>query len=273
VRAGKQRAKTSRSSLQNLSEDGAVKALVRGLRVLAAINNFQTATITRLESSLDLPKATIIRIVRTLILEGYVVEVPDGRGYRVARKAKELSRGLTAESPTYALVHPLLVQLAKRIKWPSEYLVRDGDDMVIEASNRNLAPIKIGIFEGRRFPIAASASGIAFLGSLPGAEQQSLIASLLDGDYAGRTTEAALRSKIRDFHEQGYASWSEEHLEPGLKVIAVPVIFEERPMGAVSAVFFDEAMAQSTLHDLIIPNLQQTCEQITSLFTNAELEP
>lgn len=255
--------------MQNLNEDGAVKSLVRGLRVLAAINNYHTATITRLESSLDLPKATIIRIVRTLIVEGYVVEVPDGKGYRVARKAKDLSRGLTAESPTYALVHPLLVQLGKRIKWPSEYLVRDGDEMVIEASNRNLAPIKIGIFEGRRFPIAASASGVAYLGSLGSAEREALIANLLTGS-SDDAAEKALRSRIREFNRTGYASWSEEHLEPGLKVIAVPVVVARRPIGAISAVFFNEAVAGETLDGLILPNLRATCEQVSALFVTAE---
>lgn len=249
--------------MQNLSGDGAVKALVRGLRVLAAINNYHTATITRLESSLDLPKATIIRIVRTLIVEGYVVEVPDGKGYRVARKAKDLSRGLTADSPTYALVHPLLVELGKRIKWPSEYLVRDGDEMVIEASNRNLAPIKIGIFEGRRFPIAASASGTALLGSLPDADRDALIASLLPGDAEG---EKALRSRISDFKLLGYASWSEEHLEPGLKVIAMPVLVGDRPIAAISAVFFDQAVSSETLDKLILPNLRASCGQVAGLF-------
>ncbi len=256
--------------MRNLSEDGAVKALVRGLRVLAAINNYHTATITRLERAVDLPKATIIRIVRTLIVEGYVVEVPDGKGYRVARKAKDLSRGLTADSPTYALVHPLLVQLGKHIKWPSEYLVRDGDEMVIEASNRNLAPIKIGIFEGRRFPIAASASGIAYLGSLDEAEREALTASLLSEDADGEAA-VALHAHIRDFNRLGYSSWSEEHLEPGLRVIAVPVLVAGRPIGAVSAVFFDEAVADEILNRLILPNLRSTCEQIAGFFDHAEL--
>lgn len=256
--------------MQNLKEDGAVKALVRGLRVLAAINNFQTATISRLEASLDLPKATIIRIVRTLIMEGYVVDVSDGRGYRVAPKAQDLSRGLTAESPTYVLVHPLLVQLAKRIKWPSEYLVRDGDEMVIEASNRNLAPIKIGIFEGRRFPITASASGVAYIGSLAN-EERNVFYAKLKSSGASEADVDAVKGRVASFHRDGYASWSEEDLEPGLKVIAIPVVANGRPKGAVSAVFFNEAMAPQTLDELVLPNLRTTCEEIAKLFANSDI--
>jgi len=53
------------------SEGKSVKALTRGLGVLAAINELSPATVTRLVEETGYPKATVIRLVQTLCREGY----------------------------------------------------------------------------------------------------------------------------------------------------------------------------------------------------------
>jgi hypothetical protein len=49
------------------------------------------------------------------------------------------------------LIQTPLDLLADQIKWPAEYLVADGLSMRIRSNNRDRAPIKLKLFERRRF--------------------------------------------------------------------------------------------------------------------------
>jgi len=71
-----------------------VKSLSRGLSVLAAVNQYRPATVKQLVHSTRLPKPTLIRLLQSLVAEGYVDSATDGTGYRVGARARRLTSGL-----------------------------------------------------------------------------------------------------------------------------------------------------------------------------------
>lgn len=161
-------------------------ALARGLRVLSAINDLQTATVSRVVSETQLPKPTVIRLLQALQNEGYVAQDSQTLTYRVTPKVASLSRSLGAEGEIDGLIQAPLDALAEQLKWPAEYLVPDGLSMRIRSNNRDRAPIKLKLFERRRFPMLGSAAGLVYLAALEEEPLRKYLAQLASNPAARR---------------------------------------------------------------------------------------
>jgi IclR family transcriptional regulator, mhp operon transcriptional activator len=238
-----------------------VNALVRGLRVLAVANEIQAPTVAEMVRRSRLPKATVIRLLQTLVHEGYLDDLGEAEGYQVTAKVRNLSRALLDRTPIAQQVQPLLDELAGRVKWPSEFFVAEGRSVVIEVSNRSAAPIKLNLFEHRRFPMVASATGLAYLSALPEAEAQRIVQdSLADGTLA-RPVEDCL-AQIAAARRDGYALWEYPALSPGLRMASIPVLSNGRVIGGLSLVHFRDLVPEALLETLLLPDLRRVAARI-----------
>ena len=238
-----------------------VNALVRGLRVLVAANEIQAPTVAELVRRSRLPKATVIRLIQTLVHDGYLEESGDAEGYRVTAKVRNLSRALVERTPIAQLVQPLLDGLAGRVKWPSEFFLAEGRSVVIEVSNRSAAPIKLNLFEHRRFPMVASATGLACLSALPEADAARIIReSVADGTLPG--TIADCLALVATARRRGYALWEYPSLAPGLRMASIPVHAGGRVIGGLSLVHFRDLVPDDLLDGFLIPEMRSVADRI-----------
>lgn len=230
-------------------------ALGRGLRVLMALNDLGSATIGGLVAETHLPKPTVIRLLRTLMQLGFARHDTETGTYDVTPKVASLSRGLVGRGPAHGRVQEILDTMADRLKWPVELLIQDGGSMVVETNNRERAPIKLALFERRRFRLLHSAAGIAMLTQVPAAEQTALIARYsVDADDAD-----AARGKLADALSRGYGHRKLLELEPNMVVSAVPI---PGVHGALSAVYFEDVLPRSDFETRVLPGLRQGAAQV-----------
>ncbi|MEM6897338.1 MAG: helix-turn-helix domain-containing protein [Pseudomonadota bacterium] len=204
-------------------------ALGRGLRVLVALNDLRTASVAGLVAETGLAKPTVIRLLKTLVSEGFAAQDAATLTYGVTHRVAALSRALSERDPSEEALQGVLDTLADALKWPTEFLVPEGDSMVIRMSNRERAAIKLALFERRRFPMAESAAGEAFLAA----------------DLTGYTL-------------LGYPS-----LAPNLRVASVAV---PGGVGALSLVHFDDVVSIETLETALLPSLRAAAREIATLY-------
>jgi len=231
------------------SDDGAddskpAGALARGLRVLVGLNDLETATISRLVEETGLAKPTVIRLLQTLLEEGYAYRDPETQTYGVTRKVASLSRGLIGRNEKDDAIRSVLDSLGDDLKWPTEYLVRDGNMMVIQTNNRERAHIRLKLFERRRFGFLESGAGIAHLSSLPASEQTRWVERLTSDPAARKEAH----QKLAHAAERGFAHRSVAELAPQMCVISVAV---EQTEGALSLLYFDDVVSDEILLDYI----------------------
>lgn len=223
-------------------------ALARGLRVLVAINDLETATVSRIVSETQLPKPTVIRLLQALQSEGYLAQDPETLTYRVTAKVASLSRSLGLDGEQDGLIQTPLDILAEQIKWPAEYLVADGLSMRIRSNNRDRAPIKLKLFERRRFPMLGSAAGLVFLAALAEEPLRRYLSQLTTNPSERRDA----RRRIDEARQRGYATRSLTELGPNMAVVAVAL---PAKAGALSLVHFDDVVPSEQLQSIIVPRL------------------
>lgn len=227
--------------------------------MLAALNDLEAATITRLVSDTGLAKSTVIRLLQTLMAEGYARRDPNTATYSVTPKVAALARALVGRDQMDSEIQDVLDGLADQIKWPTEFLVPDGTSMVVRLNNRIRAPIQLQRFERRRFPMAVSGAGLAFLSALPIPERESKIKELTDNSEA----RDALAAKVAETSKRGFASRKLHELAGNLSIISVAV---PGPVGALSLVHFDDIVPDEIHSTRHLPALRQTADRIAAIY-------
>ncbi|MEM1285861.1 MAG: helix-turn-helix domain-containing protein [Pseudomonadota bacterium] len=230
-------------------------ALGRGLRLLTALNDLETATVAGLVAETGLAKPTTIRLLKTLVTEGYAAQDPDTLTYAVTPRVSSLSRALVGRNQVDDAIQAVLDSLADSLKWPTEFLVPEGDSMVIRLNNRERAPIRLRLFERRRFPILESASGFAYLAELPGSERQARLDRLGLGAEAHREVV----DKIALVTKDGYASRRFPALAANMRVVSVSI---PGGFGALSLVHFDDVVTLAMMEEALVPALRDAAERI-----------
>lgn len=242
-------------------------SLGRGLAVLVSLNELLPATVTRLVAATGLPKPTLLRILSTLVAQGYAIKQPvkSGGGYAPTPKVRRLSSAFAHGSALMQVAQPLLSDLAQMVKWPTDLLVRDGLSMLIEASNRPVAPITLRQFEQRRFPMLSSAAGQIYLAHLEESERIGLVTAALSLNETVDSTHLLAEQVYRWIDEarnRGYGIRDYDAPIQGTRAFSVPVSVDGQPIAALTMITLGDAVHPEHLTSHLIPTLQATAAKI-----------
>ena len=160
---------------------------------------------------------------------------------------------------------PLLSDLAQMVKWPTDLLVRDGLSMLIEASNRPVAPITLRQFEQRRFPMLSSAAGQIYLAHLGESERIGLVTAALSLNETVDSTHLLAEQVYRWIDEartRGYGIRDYDAPIHGTRAFSVPVSLDGQPIAALTMITLGDAVHPEHLTSHLIPTLQATASKI-----------
>ncbi len=252
------------------TNQGSVQSLVRGLNVLVAVNENTPATVTQLVSTTRLPKATVIRLLKTLKNEGYIDLDPVAGGYKPLPKVRLLASPMITENSFALSARNYLNDFSQVVKWPSDILMPEGSSMVVQASNRDTAPIFLKRFEQARFAILNSASGLAYLSAASAHKRQELINVAAGLNRSGaEATQLAEQTyqKIEACKQRGYAVADYHAPIEGTRAIAIPLMCNKEAFGALAMLFLKDAVSDEQLNNFLLPQLQEAANEIAGLYS------
>jgi len=156
-----------------------IRALERGLDVLQALQTGPGAGLKDLHAITGLPKATLLRILRTLAERNLVWQrMADGAylpSSRAARpKGDDTSRLVEAASPVMA-------GLCEQVNWPSVLAVRRGAQMEVIETNRprsHVSHLPLGPV-GARISMLLTSTGRAYFSFCSHEEREEILAQVL----------------------------------------------------------------------------------------------
>lgn len=214
------------------------RTLSRGLDVLEALAAADELGLgpSAIAEKVSLDKATVTRLLRTLVETGYVAQDEVSRRYRLTGKILRLSHGVTAQLDLQRVARPHLKRLREDVGETVHLGVREGlevfyvDKLVSDNSIQLVSEV------GQTMPLHTTSLGKAILAALPEADREALYGQM---DFAPRTARTIrsverFREEIARTQARGYAIDDRENEDFGSCVAVAIVGADGRPVGAIS---------------------------------------
>jgi IclR family mhp operon transcriptional activator len=224
-----------------------VTAILRALNVLETIAVEGASTIKSLHAATGLPKATLVRMVETLIHAGYVYGEGDAPSYCLTARALTLAGGFNRGRRLVTLLGPILAAVQKSTRWPSDIGILDQDAIVILETSRQPGMLSVNWQVGSRLSPVHTALGRAYLAFLPDEERRAALVTLRR--MTGEPKDMGrFEARLAEIRLCGYALNDQEDRR-GIRSIAAPIFEGAKAVASVNISVVAEAMSMAELEE------------------------
>jgi IclR family transcriptional regulator, mhp operon transcriptional activator len=218
-----------------------IRSFSRGLAVLSALNAHGSATALALARETGVPRATVYRLLQTMLDDGFISRGPADDRFHLQLKVRALSEGFEDEQWISTIAGPALMDLTRRISWPCDVCALKGLKMVIHETTHRVAPLSVDRnMVGEELPLLSSATGLAYISFASKEEQDTLLALLARSgdarDALARDPEQVARL-IAATRRRGYGVRQAGPIWPHTGSIALPVRVGRRMLGCINIVW------------------------------------
>ena len=201
-----------------------VTALGRGLSLLAAFEHDDRLTHQQLCQMTALPKATITRLIHTLMTLGFLRVTEHGQ-YQLGSSAVRLSATAWSRHDMVAAAEPLLRQFASENEVSVNLATEVEGEMRYHACCRSPARLSVNLQVGSAVPVARTAIGRAFYAASSQARQAVIMSNLQEQlsteDY--NHAQTALANAAEHYEKYGYTV-SDGEFSTDILAVAVGVL-------------------------------------------------
>lgn len=253
-----------------------VTAVLRGIEVLKLVNRGAPTTVRTIHHATGFDKATIVRMLQTLIHAGYVTQDETTGTYSVTGRVLQLSVGYSTHDRIAALCTPILSELRQSIGWPSDFAIRDAESMILVQTSRTQGPLLLNRRPGFRAPMLVTSIGRAYLAACAPGEMDEIMALLANDPAQGRLPKPhVLQGQLAAIREAGYAvmddSYSRTEYGAQLWALAVPVADGDHVYGALNIMLLRDAVDEATVTERYLPRLQDTARALLQAFRDENI--
>lgn len=237
-----------------MAETDRIPTTMRLLLILEVIADAgRPMTAAELGREMDLPKQTIHRLCSTLLDEGFLVTEGSSKRLLPGRRARHVAAGVLHTSPNHIIRRQILKRVSQTVKETVNFSAPRDDGMVYLDRVETDWAFRIQLPIGTQVPFHATASGKAYLASLPPRKRKALVGALTMEALTPRThtDPATLLKELNLIAKRGYSLDNEEMLE-GLVAMAVPILDAEGRF--IAAIAFHGPIQRVTI-DMAIQHL------------------
>lgn len=215
-----------------------IEPVGRSFAIMEALSRRPRGTVAVLADETDLPRPTVVRLLKTLVELGYATRISREAGYRLTDKVLGLAQGIRFVDHLIDVAAPHMSRFTRRYGWPL-YLGTISDRAItIRHSTAVESPMS---FERsalqRRSPLLSSALGRAWLAFCSAEERRAVLRHL------GVRPDAKLAAAFARIRRDGY-SFTVLPRGDRLQGIGVAIRDGERVMGCLSMRFIRSAMTE-----------------------------
>lgn len=233
------------------SRPSRVQSVDRTIDVLEALAEVGgIARSKEIAQSVGLPVPTVHRLLATLNIRGYVLQLPDRR---YALGARLVRLGTVAAQQSGAQVQPLLDRLVARLEETVNLAFLTQDTMTYVAQASSHRSMRMFTEVGRRVALHASGVGKAVLTTLPESQVRDVLTA------SGTDDLEAVLADVDISRERGYAIDDEEQ-EVGVRCLAVAV--PGGPAPAALSVSGPSSRLEPFVYDQVAAQLRATAREL-----------
>ncbi len=241
-----------------------IRALLRGLEALEALNDHDGLTVSQVAALTHLPRTTAYRVLETLCTGGFVERDDGDERYRPMQRVRRLASGYRYECWIYSVAEPVLIALCRQILWPLHLsTLTESGALRIRLSTDDLSPLALARYApGRVLGLLDTPSGIMRLACASPQSRDALLA--LEGERGACQEKIALaRVEADKAAELGYAL----DLRPvdGEAGLATPVYTSRDGLAGILCMrFIQSALSPQAVIDGFLGSLRTASTQISA---------
>lgn len=252
------------TELANASYDP-IKAVQRALSVLRALNELRCASVGDIHRSTGISKPTVVRMLETLINEGYVARDNFFGGYRVTSQVQELSSGFSGKPILIEAARGWTVGLTRKVKWPVSLGTASEGEMFVDFTTSPISPwsYPFAVLH-TRLRMLTTAMGRCYLAFCPDDEREALLESYrAKASMPGLTAEIGRASRAVDqIRANGYAHPDPQHASRRFEFIAVPIMEGERCIATMGMGFYRRAVPFGEVRERLYKPMREAALRI-----------
>ena len=253
------------------SEKSNHPTILRGLIVLERVVQAQRPiSSTELIEELELPKATVNRILQQLEEEGLLQREPVNRRYTPGPRTRDIALGVMSNRGLGAPRHAILQALSDEVEETCNCSMLDGDHTVYFDRVEANWPYRIQLPIGARLPLHCTSSGKLFLAHMKPSMRQRLINAAPLKRFTDRTItdpELLIR-ELKSIEEDGIGIDNEEFMA-GMVAVAVPVFNAANEMCFTVAVHAPSVRKPLEALRQYVPSLRRAAAAMAASYCNA----
>jgi DNA-binding IclR family transcriptional regulator len=243
---------------------------IRRLRALTVLELLtaspQPLTLAQLATQMSVPKSTLMRLLRSMESQGYVLHMPAERGFVAGTGAISLALRTLRGSNVRRACRAVLRGLVRRLGETCNLTVPDAGRVLYVERVDTSEPLRMHLQPGTWVPMHCTASGKLFLSAMPLLERQRLLDHLVLNRSSPRTLveRPALEAELDRLAKKGFGIDNEEFVR-GMIAIAVPV--RDASGQLVAGIACHAPTARLTLDELMahVPHLRAAAERMAQV--------
>jgi DNA-binding IclR family transcriptional regulator len=231
------------------ARDGEGSSLRKAAAILKALTAEVEMRLSEIAAAAGINKVSALRILRTLLDEGYVRRTPDGRRYRLGPEALGLGAAAISQDNLLDLARPTLMRLAAGTGDTALFNIRSGHDSLCVGRLSGSYPIQANYLRvGVRVPLGVSSAGVCMLGALSDVERAAVLDVVepdLQSNFA-RISRIQIETDAAVAARQGYFM-TVSRLAERMAGLAAPVVLPGGELiGALSVGALDDRILSRT---------------------------
>ena len=248
-----------------------VRAVGRGLDILAALNKEPNASISQISELTGIHRTTVYRILETLEDLGYIRRALGDDSYRLTQKLRDLSRSVEDDAGIIDMAAPFISKVTDEIMWPSSIATAYRHQMIIRETTHGRSPLFVhAVHIGTSSPVLTTAMGRAYLAFCSEDEREHAIEEIthsLHPECRLASDKDYVKRLVNITRERGYGlSFGES--EKRLGSIALPIRSSDHVLACINVVFFRSAVDQETAIRRFLPVLSRNAAAIEQNLTH-----
>lgn len=213
-----------RPKSQSSASEPTLQTVERALKLMQSLALSERATLSEISTNLDLPPATVHRLLATLQSQGFATVDPDTQEWMIGIEAFRVGSTFLKQTSLTEVGRPIMRRLMEETGETANLAVRDQFDVVFVGQIETPNPIRAFFAPGTRTAMHASGTGKAILASLPNKllERWLSSASLTQFTANTRSSEDTLRADLEQIKSRGW-SFDEEERYDGMSCIGAAI--------------------------------------------------
>lgn len=236
-------------------DEGAVQSITRASQILEIIRIEDSAGLTEIAKTLDLPTSTVHNQVKSLEAQALIVN--NNGEYELGLRLFNLGMHARKKNEKFGQLKTKVEELAEETGERAQFIVEEAMHAIHLYTKKGPSGVDIGTDVGtRRNDLHAIAAGKVILATIPEERLESYLQESEFERFTEQTITAVgpLRDTLETVSERGYAFNDEESMD-GLRAVAVPVQYPDGNLLGVLGVTGPTHRMKGERFEEKIPNL------------------